>query len=55
MKSPFVVITLVGKTFLLDYLFRDYVIMIGDMQVFTNLVVLDIIDYNIIIGMDWLS
>ena len=51
MESPLVVITPNGRTLLADCLIRVYVIMIGD----TNLVMLDIVVYDIIIGMDWLS
>ena len=55
LESPLIVLTLVGKTMTTSLMLRACPTNLRDRLVLANLVLLDIVDYDVILGMDWLS
>ncbi|KAJ1440945.1 Aspartic peptidase domain superfamily [Sesbania bispinosa] len=59
-KSPYLdetlaVTTPVGKILLADCVYHSCVVSIGGKKLFANLVALDMVDFDVILGMDWLA
>ena len=44
-----------GKTMISSQMLKACSMNLGDKLVFTNLILLDIVDYDVILGIDWLS
>ncbi|KAG5571462.1 hypothetical protein H5410_061228 [Solanum commersonii] len=53
--EPFSVLTHVGESILAERVFRDCNIFVNHKDTMTNLVKLDIVDFDVILGMDWLQ
>ncbi|KAJ1431582.1 Retrotransposon gag domain [Sesbania bispinosa] len=49
------VTTPVGEILLADCVYRSCVISIGGKELFANLIALDMVDFDVILGMDWLA
>ncbi|KAJ1395844.1 Aspartic peptidase domain superfamily [Sesbania bispinosa] len=49
------VTTLVGEILLAGCVYRSYVVSIRGKELFANLIALDMVDFDVILGMDWLS
>ncbi|KAJ1438629.1 Zinc finger, CCHC-type [Sesbania bispinosa] len=47
--------TPVGEILLVDCVYRSCVISIGGKELFANLIALDMVDFDVILGMDWLA
>lgn len=47
--------TSLGKSFLANLVFQSCAIMVGDLELLVNLILLDIKDFDVILGMDWLT
>ena len=52
LKSPLTVLTLVGKSIRATQILRTCPMNLEDELVFANLVLLDIVDYHVILGME---
>ena len=52
---PFITVTPTGDVYKSHKWFKDVPVKIGNRKLFTNLVVIEMDDYNIILEMDWLS
>lgn len=50
--KPFVVSTPIGKSILVERVYRDCVVSIHFRDTFTGLIELEMIDYDVILGMD---
>lgn len=46
--------TPVGNSLVVDQVFKSYVMTVSDVDTSTNLIILDILDFDIILGMYWL-
>lgn len=55
LNHPFLVATPVGDSLLVEYVYRDCQIIVGGRDTVANLIVLDMIDFDVLMGMDWLS
>ena len=55
LESLLTVVTPIGKTMIASQMLRACPVNLGDKLVFANLILLDIADYDVILGMDWLS
>ncbi|KAJ1416417.1 Aspartic peptidase domain superfamily [Sesbania bispinosa] len=49
------VTTPVGEILLADCVYRSCVVSIGGKELFANLIALDMVDFDVILGMDWLA
>jgi len=54
LSEPFSVSTHVGESILAEKVYRDCPISINHKSIITNLVELDMVDFDVILGMDWL-
>ncbi|XP_075107193.1 uncharacterized protein LOC142180156 [Nicotiana tabacum] len=54
-NNPFLVATPVGESLLAEYVYRACQIRVEGRDTLANLIVLDIIDFDMLMGMDWLS
>ena len=52
---PFITVTPAGDVYQSQNCFKDILVKIGNQKLFANLVVIDIDDYDVILGIDWLS
>ena len=52
---PFITMTPAGKVYKSQKWFKDVSVKIGNKKLLTNLVVIEMDDYDVILGMDWLS
>ena len=52
LELPLTILTLVGKIMMVTQMFRACPVNLGDRLVFANLVLLDIVDYDVILGID---
>jgi len=55
LNHPFLVSTPVGDSLLVKYEYRDCQIRVEGRDTLANLIVLDMIDFDVLMGMDWLS
>ncbi|XP_070049382.1 uncharacterized protein [Nicotiana tomentosiformis] len=55
LNDPFLVATPVGEFLLAEYVYRACRIRVEGRDTLADLIVLDMIDFNILMGMDWLS
>ena len=55
LESPLTIVTPVGKTMIVSQILRACSVNLRDRLVFANLILLDIEDYDVILGIDWLS
>ena len=51
-ESPLFILTPIGKTMITSQMLRAYLVNLGDRLVFANLILSDIVDYDVILGMD---
>ncbi|XP_070028865.1 uncharacterized protein [Nicotiana sylvestris] len=45
----------VGDTIIVDRIYRSYVVTIGGLEIIVDLLLLSMVDFDVILGMDWLS
>ncbi|XP_070019722.1 uncharacterized protein [Nicotiana sylvestris] len=55
LSAPVYVSTLVGDCIVVDRVHRSCVVVIGGLETRLDLLLLDMVDYDVILGMDWLS
>ncbi|XP_075108850.1 uncharacterized protein LOC142180697 [Nicotiana tabacum] len=55
LNDPFLVATHVGESLLAEYVYRACQIQVEGRDTLVDLIVLDIIDFDMLMGMDWLS
>ncbi|XP_070020760.1 uncharacterized protein [Nicotiana sylvestris] len=55
LNDPFLVATPVGESLLAEYVYRACQIRVEGRDTLADLIVLDMIDFNMLMGMDWLS
>ena len=55
LPQPFLVSTLVGDVIVVEELYKDCVLEIGDKELIVDLMPLTIHDFDLILGMDWLA
>ncbi|XP_070040575.1 uncharacterized protein [Nicotiana tomentosiformis] len=55
LNDPFLVATLVGESLLAEYVYRACQIRVEGRDTLVDLIVLDMIDFDMLMGMDWLS
>ncbi|XP_070026314.1 uncharacterized protein [Nicotiana sylvestris] len=55
LNDPFLVATPVGESFLAEYAYRACQIRVEGRDTLADLIVLDMIDFDMLMGMDWLS
>ncbi|WMV24899.1 hypothetical protein MTR67_018284 [Solanum verrucosum] len=54
LNHPFLISTPVGNSLLVEYEYRDCQIRVEGRDTLANLIVLDMIDFDVLMGMDWL-
>lgn len=47
--------TPMGDSLVVDWVFRSCVVIFRDIHTYVNLIVLNMVDFDVILGMDWLS
>ena len=47
--------TLIGDSLVVDQFYRSCVVTINDVDTYADLIFLDMMDFDVILGMDWLS
>ncbi|XP_070049036.1 uncharacterized protein [Nicotiana tomentosiformis] len=52
---PFEIFTPIGESVKVEYIFRNYIITVQGRETLVDLNLLDMVDFDIIAGMDWLS
>ncbi|XP_070015795.1 uncharacterized protein [Nicotiana sylvestris] len=55
LNDPFLVATPIGESLLAEYVYRAYQIRVEGRDTLADLIVLDMIDFDMLMGMDWLS
>ncbi|XP_070025077.1 uncharacterized protein [Nicotiana sylvestris] len=55
LSAPIYVSILVGDSIIEDHVYRSCVVIIGDPETHVDLLLLDMVDFDVILGMDWLS
>ncbi|XP_070045028.1 uncharacterized protein [Nicotiana tomentosiformis] len=55
LNAPVCVSTPVGDSIIIDHVYHSCVITIGSLETIVNLILLDMVDFDVILGMDWLS
>ncbi|XP_070014776.1 uncharacterized protein [Nicotiana sylvestris] len=55
LNDPFLVVTPVGESLLVEYVYLACQILVEGRDTLADLIVLDMIDFNMLMGMDWLS
>ncbi|XP_075100752.1 uncharacterized protein LOC142176617 [Nicotiana tabacum] len=55
LNDPFLVATPVGESFLVEYMYRACQIRVEGRDTLADLIVFDMIDFDMLMGMDWLS
>ena len=55
LDHPFHVSTPVGDSLLVEYVFKSYLITVDGRETVADLIVLDMLDFDVILGMDWLA
>ena len=55
LSAPVYMSTLVGDAIIVDRVYRSYVVTIGSLETSVDLLLLDMVDFDVILGMDWLS
>lgn len=55
LEDPFLMATLVGQTWLVQYGFRDCCVSVCRRDAIVNLMLLEMSDFDMILGMDWLA
>lgn len=52
---PLYVSSLIGDSLVVDWVFRSSVVTIRDVETYVDLIMLDMVDFDVILGMDFLS
>ncbi|XP_070050627.1 uncharacterized protein [Nicotiana tomentosiformis] len=55
LSSPVYVSMLVGDSIIMDRVYRSCLVVIGGFETRVHLLLLSIVDFDVILGMDWLS
>ena len=55
LNHPFIISTPAGESLFVKYEYRDCQIRVEARDTLANLIVLDMIDFDVLMGMDWLS
>ena len=55
LDRSFYVATLVGEIMVLKYVYKSCQITMADKEMIVNLVILDLLEFDLILGMDWLA
>ncbi|XP_070014463.1 uncharacterized protein [Nicotiana sylvestris] len=55
LSAPIYVSTLVGNSIMVDHVHRSCIVVIAGLETRVDLLLLDMVDFDVILGMDWLS
>ncbi|XP_070002208.1 uncharacterized protein [Nicotiana sylvestris] len=55
LSSPVYVSTRVGDSIMVDHVYHSCVVVIGGLETSIDLLLLDMVDFDVILGMDWMS
>ena len=54
-NNPFITVTLTGDVYQSTFWFKDVPIRIGEFSLFANLIEIEMYNFDVILGMDWLT
>lgn len=55
LEYDLVISTLLGKTMIVELIYKSCVVRIGEVELLADLILLNLHDYDVILGMDWLA
>ncbi|XP_070004285.1 uncharacterized protein [Nicotiana sylvestris] len=55
LSAPVIVSTPMGDSIIVDHVYRSCVVSIGGLETSVDLLLLDMVDFDVILGMDWVS